>query len=655
MKTLSIDFETRSRIDLKDRGLDVYSSDPSTEILCLSAGFTEDDVQVWRAQDVPQWVLDHAANSGVIAAWNAAFEWHIWNRVGTKLGWPQITWEQMRDSMAVAAANNIPQDLDTAGEVMDSTFKKDKRGKRLIQLLCKPMKAKKPGEEPQFNEDPELMQELMDYCQRDTQTEISIVSKLRPLNYNEQAIWVLTQKINQRGVPVDPRELDNVIGVVAAENEVINSEITQLTGGIEVSKRDQLLKWFRLHGLDLPDMQAETLEKAQSNIDFASNNDVVRVLNLRLEGSKTSVTKFSKMSEVQADGRIRNGLVYHGASTGRWASRGINLQNIARPALWMKDEHIAKAVELALVYGDHDLMKVAFEERTMDACSSIVRNAIKAPEGYTFVDADLSSIENRVSAWMAGQNDKLELFRQGLDEYKTFASTSLYRVAYEEVTKDMRQVSKSAVLGCMFGQGAKGLVAYAEGMGVTLTLEQAEEIVAAYRAAYAKVKNCWYAMGQAAVDAIRNPGQPFKAGKVTLKVARDALWMQLPSGRLICWQRPEVVQEYTPWGKLADMVYVVSQNTFTRKWGRNKLIGSSIFQSSVQGTARDFLAESARRLDEEGVDVINLIHDEILSLSTIEDAPKVENLMMTYLTTPPSWAPGFPLAAESWIDVRYRK
>lgn len=643
---LSIDFETRSRIDLKDRGLDVYSSDPSTEILCIAAGFSPDNVEVWRPEDVPQWVLDHAANGGAIAAWNAAFEYHIWNRVGAKLGWPALKWEQLVDSMAVAAANNVPQDLDTAGEVMGAEFQKDKRGKKLIQLLCKP---KKDG---MFSENPELMAELLAYCKRDVQTEMSIVSQLRQLNFNERAVWVLTQQINERGVPVDPRELDNVIGVVEKEIELINSQITQLTGGIEVSKRDQLLRWFNERGLNLPDMQAETLEKAAKA--GHKDQDVSHVLQLRMEGSKTSVTKFSKMAEVQVGGRIRNGLVYHGASTGRWASRGINLQNIARPALWMKDEHIAKAVQLALEYGDHELMKVAFEDRTMDACSSIVRNAIKAPDGYTFVDADLSSIENRVSAWMAGQTDKLELFRQGLDEYKTFGTT-LYGVAYEEITKDMRQVSKSAVLGCMFGQGAKGLVAYAEGMGVMLSLAQAEEIVAAYRSAYAKVKNCWYAMGQAAVDAIKNPGQSFKAGRVMMKVARNALWMQLPSGRLICWQRPEISEEYTPWGKLAEVVYVFSQNTFTRKWGRNKLIGSSIFQSSVQGTARDFLAEPAGRLNKKGVDVINLIHDEILSLSRVEDAAEVEKLMMTELTTPPSWAPGFPLAAESWIDTRYRK
>ena len=162
-------------------------------------------------------------------------------------------------------------------------------------------------------------------------------------------------------------------------------------------------------------------------------------------------------------------------------------------------------------------------------------------------------------------------------------------------------------------------------------------------------------MGQAAIDAIKNPGVPFKAGKVTLKVAKDTLWMQLPSGRLICWQRPEVRQEYTPWGKLADTVYVTSQNTFTRKWGRNKLIGSSIFQSSVQGTARDFLAEPTLKLEGEGVKVINLVHDEILALAKVEEAKDVEAKIMSALTTAPSWASDFPLAAESWIDTRYHK
>lgn len=644
---LSIDFETRSRISLKDRGLDVYSSDDSTEIVCLAAGFTKNKVEGWFTKDVPPWVLEHVKEGGKVSAWNASFEWHIWNRVGARLGWPELKWDQLIDSMAVAAANNIPQDLDTAGEVMEAEFQKDRRGKKLIQLLSKPQRN---GE---FNEDPALMAEFLEYCKRDVQTEMSIVGKLRALTETEQKVWVLTQIINQRGVPVEAAELDNAQDMVSQELLQINTQIEALTGGISVTKNAQLRTWFAENGLDLPDMQAETIAEATKK--GHSNVTVVRVLKLRSEGAKTAVSKFAKMAEVQVDNRIRNGLVYHGASTGRWASRGINLQNIARPALWMKGQDIADAVEIALVDRDHASLRDRFADRSMDALSSIVRNSIKAPEGYVFVDADLSSIENRVASWIAGQNDKVELFRQGLDEYKTFASTSLYKVPYEEVTKDQRQVSKSAVLGSMFGQGAKGLVAYAESMRVIITLGQAEEAVNAYRLSYAKVKNCWFLMGQAAIDAIRNPGVPFKAGKVNLKVSKDTLWMQLPSGRLICWQRPEIRQEYTPWGKLADTIYVTSQNTFTRKWGRNKLIGSSIFQSSVQGTARDFLAGPVLWLESEGVEVINLVHDEILALAKVEEAKDVEAKIMSALTTPPSWAGDFPLAAESWIDTRYRK
>ena len=647
MKILSIDFETRSRIDLKDRGLDVYSSDPSTEIVCLAAGFRAEHTDGWFTDDIPEWVLTYVAKGGLIRAWNAAFEYHIWNRVGARLGWPELKLEQCIDAMAIAAANNLPQDLDTAGEVTNAQFQKDKRGKKLIQLLSKPQK------DGTFNTDPVLLEEFRQYCVRDVQTEIAVVEPLRPLSAHEQSVWVLTQKINQRGVAVDPQELARVDSVVQQELDSINMQIMGLTDGIEVSKRDQLKNWFYDHGLDLPDMTAETIEKAAK--EGHGDETVNRVLKLRMEGAKTSVTKFAKMAEMQVGGRIRNGLVYHGASTGRWASRGINLQNIARPAIWMKDQDINDAVELALVRGDYEAMRARFGDKTMEACSSIVRNAIKAPEGYVYVDADLSSIENRVSAWMANQIDKLELFRLGLDEYKTFASTSLYYVPYEEVTKDQRQVSKSAVLGCMFGQGAKGLVAYAESMGVILTLEQAEDAVNAYRLAYGRVKNCWYQMGQAALDCIKNPGQPFKAGRVTMKVANNVLWMQLPSGRLICWQAPDIRKELTPWGKPADVVYVTSQNTFTRKWGRNKLIGSSIFQSSVQGAARDFLAESALALDAEGIAVVNLIHDENLTLSLVEDAKYTEERLMTVLTTPPKWAPDFPLAAESWVDTRYRK
>ena len=131
--------------------------------------------------------------------------------------------------------------------------------------------------------------------------------------------------------------------------------------------------------------------------------------------------------------------------------------------------------------------------------------------------------------------------------------------------------------------------------------------------------------------------------------------MQLPSGRLICWQRPELELTVTPWGQEKLAVTVHSQNTYTRQWTRNVLIGSSIFQSAVQGTARDFLADSVKKLELENVEIINLIHDEILMLVAEDKAEQMLNRVMEVMNTPPEWASDFPLACEGWISKRYRK
>jgi DNA polymerase len=642
----SIDFETRSHANLPDVGLDIYANDPTTEVLCIAFGTEPDDVTVGTPHidykictniNLPVLLL-HVENGGKIQAWNAMFEYAIWNCVCVpKYGWPPLKLEQCIDTMAIAAANNIPQSLDDAGTFMDSEHKKDATGKRLI------MKLSKPTSKGVFNEDPELMQQLFDYCAQDVRTEMAIGSVLRPLTDVEQEVWTLTQRINTRGVPVDPYELHNAVLAVVRAQDAIDNECLALTG-CKPSERAKLLAWInqRVPHAPLLDLTAETVEKMlQSNI-FDS---IKKVLKLRQEGSQTSVAKYAKMMEIQREGRIRNTLVYHGASTGRWASRGgLNLQNIARPTI--SDEEIELAIPRI------------FDQATgtMQQLSSVVRAAIKSPPGKTFVDVDFSSIENRVGVYLAGQKDKVELFRKGLDEYKVFASESLYRVPYDEVTKDQRQISKSAVLGAMFGQGAKGLVKYAEGMGVTLSEGQAKNAVDNYRTSYARVKELWAKCEGAAIQAVENPGNPFRAGdRLILKVAKNALWMQLPSGRLICWQRPQLELLTTPWGSQKLGVTVHSQNTYTRQWGRNALIGSSLFQSAVQGTARDFLAVAMINLEKAGYEVINSIHDEVLLLVEEQSGESALADVVKIMTTPPTWAPDFPLAAEGWHGKRYRK
>jgi DNA polymerase len=208
----------------------------------------------------------------------------------------------------------------------------------------------------------------------------------------------------------------------------------------------------------------------------------------------------------------------------------------------------------------------------------------------------------------------------------------------------------------MFGQGAKGLVKYAEGMGVTLSEGQAKNAVDSYRMSYEKVKNLWAQCETASIQAVENPGNPFRAGnRLVLKVAKNALWMQLPSGRLICWQRPQLELLTTPWGQQKVGVTVHSQNTYTRQWSRNALIGSSIFQSAVQGTARDCLAVAMINLEKAGYEVINSIHDEVLLLVEEQNGESALEDVLKIMTVPPTWAPDFPLAAEGWVSKRYKK
>jgi DNA polymerase len=634
----SIDFETRSFADLTEVGLDKYANCLSTKVLCIAFGTEPYSIKCGSpSEPFLEPLLDHVRQGGKIQAWNAMFEYAIWNCVCVpKYGWPRLYLHQCIDTMAIAAANNVPQALGDAAIFMDANQKKDTRGRLLIQKLCKPHKGV-------FNNDPAFMAELFAYCVQDVRTEMAIGAVLRPLDASEQKIWELTQRINLRGVPVDPQELHNAVLAVVRAQDALDNECVALTG-CKPSERAKLLEWInqRIPHAPMPDLTAETVSKMlQCNIFPV----IKRVLELRQEGSQTSVAKYAKMMEIQREGRIRNTLVYHGASTGRWASRGgLNLQNIARPTLG--DEQIAVAIPR--VFGEG--------VGTMAELSSLVRSAISAPNGTTFVDVDFSSIENRVGVYLAGQKDKVELFRKGLDEYKVFASESLYRVPYDEVTKDQRQVSKSAVLGAMFGQGAKGLVKYAEGMGVKLTEEQAKNAVDNYRSSYARVKALWAACETAALDAVENPGTGFFAGeKIKLKVAKKALWMQLPSGRLICWQRPEIELLTTPWGTEKLGVTIHSQNTYTRQWGRNPLIGSSIFQSAVQGTARDFLANAMLNLELAGYELINSIHDEVLLLTEEQSAESALEDVVQIMTTPPTWAPDFPLAAEGWVGKRYRK
>lgn len=632
---VNLDFETRSHVDLKVHGLDRYAKDATTEVICMAYCTNGANIKLWYPESkaaLPALVYDPAT---VFVAWNAAFEYNILRNV---LGIP-VRWEQFVDSMALAGANNIPQSLEEAAIFSKVVEQKDPTGKRLINKLSK------PRPDGTFNKDPDLLQQMYEYCRQDVRTEMAIAATLTPLTASEQALWVLTQRINDRGVPVDPVELQRAMEAVERAKVDVEMEIKSLTRGIAATQPAKLVAWLAGRGVVVKDLTAETVEALLR--DDNVTGDARRVLELRALGSSTSVAKFAKMMEIQSGGRIRNLFVYHGASTGRFASRGgLNLQNLPRPQI--PDEAVPEVILRVLERGGFG---------SVPELASVVRSTIKAPEGLTFVDADFSSVENRVGVWIPNQKDKLQMFRDGLDEYRVFASRALYNVPYEEVTKEMRQRTKPAVLGCLFGQGKNGLVKYAAGMGVAMTEVEAERAVTLYRESYHGVRSCWYDLERLAVQAVQNPYTDFTIAskRGTLRYDRGVLWLRLPSGRRIAWQGAEIGEQTTPWGSVKVGVSVLNQNTFTRKWGRNVLIGASIFQSLVQGTARDLLTAALTALDADGLDVIGHFHDEVLLLAPLDKSEGVLSRVISVMTTPPPWALDLPLAAEGWVGTRFRK
>jgi DNA polymerase len=713
---LRIDFEFRSGTDI-DLGLPQYFADEDAAPLCMAWRYDDGMAGIWIPEvstemaealsdqgfnwstTLPDHIVEWVTAGRPVAGWNVMFEWHAWNlHCVPDYGFPPLAVGQLIDTMALAAAMNLPQALGKCGPVLglDSEHLKSPRGKQLIKLLCcpQPEPEVKPLESyarsasykaaqtrhrtwlargGRWLNNIELLLELYLYCEQDVVAEQAIAKKLRVLSDWEQAVWIKTQEINLRGVPICAEEITNISEIVEREKLRLNEELARLTGGAVTagSEAAKLRSWINGRLLcPIDDLTADTVEKTllRKDLDPVTR----RALEIRAEVSQTSTAKMPKMLIVMApDGTLKNMHIYHGASTGRDASRGgVNLQNLSRPPL--KKKEIPLALEI-LGSGDYDLASMIYGDQLMGAAVSCVRGVIKAPPGWDFIDADFSSVENRVAAWLADQMDKLDMFAQGLDEYKTFAASSLFGIPYEEVTDDQRQMSKAAVLGCMFGQGWKGLIDYAAGYGVEITEDRAKEIVKAYRTEYKRVQTLWYKCADAAVTAVENPGEWVRAGsKIKLMCHKNFLWMKLPSGRLIAWAAPRVEMRKAPWTEQIFIGYaddgtevfedkpvykptvtVEQTDSMTRQWRREPLIGSSIFQSAVQATARDLLMFAMFTLEDAGYPVVLRIHDELLNLVP-QGFGSVEEVC-TLMCVKPAWAEGLPLAAEGWRDTRFHK
>ena len=709
-----LDFETRSECDLRKTGSSVYARHPSTEVLCLAYKIDDNPTQLWKKGDAdPGDLLAAVRNGATIHAHNALFERLIWRFVcAEKMWWDTVEPHQWSCSLAAACRLSLPRSLDGAGKALGLPIEKDLEGNKVMLRLCKPKKPSK--KDPSiWDNDPKKMERLHQYCITDVDAEHQLIQTIEDLTPGEKRVWQLDQEINLRGIPIDLPAVHQALNVVGKIYASYCEKLSALTRG-EVTSPKQVAKlqeWLSARGCKLKDLTKATVRDALE--DETLSDEVASVLRVRRDAGKASTSKLKAIRDrCDTDGRVRGGMVYHGASTGRWAGAGIQIQNFPRGTKSDKDLEI---VHYLLPLESPRALDLIVDE-PMECISSALRSFIKAEDGKTLLVGDYSAIEACVLAWVAGQDDVSEMLRNREDIYKAMA-TEIYQVSFDEVTKEQRGIGKAAVLGLGYGMGANTFVdACKIFAGVEIKRSFAKHVVNTYRETNANIKSFWRAVGNAALEAVKNPGERFHAGEyVSFFVDGPTLKLQLPSGRCLHYWNPNLCKAEAPWTKgyfiefisdepltkkhledlenrgfdideadlggndvrvrspkpapkfpegwdayfeeitpkVVDVLQFMGVDSQTRKWTRQRTYPAKLVENLVQAIARDLLAEAMLRLSQQGFSIVMTVHDEIVCEEFVDD-----DLLREFETTMkqvPTWAKGCPINVECFASERYKK
>jgi DNA polymerase len=477
------------------------------------------------------------------------------------------------------------------------------------------------------------------------EVERAIAERLRSLSPSELAVFRLDQQINDRGITLDTSLVHACLAVVDKATDQANQRMHELTDG-RVSKVSNTGRLRELLG-------AETLSKAavKELLDTELSDKDREILTIRQEAGKSSTAKLKAMLEACCDdGRIRGLLLYHGASTGRWAGRLVQPQNFPRG---LDNLSIENAI-VDIYNGDVDLIDMIYGP-PLEVVSTLLRPCLVAAENKTLISADYSAIEARVLAWMAHEVTLTETFRTGGDVYKVMAS-KIYDVEPSKISKPQRQMGKMAILGCGYGMGANKFVNACKTMaGIEIDQATAQDVVNKYRETNANIVKFWRAVEKGAHDAVATPGKVISVrdNMVRFVVKNDFLWMVLPSGRPLAYATPRLFDEPTSWGTIKPVLYFMGSNSMTKKWERQTTYGGKLVENLVQAVARDLLAEAMLRLEARGYPVVLSVHDEVVTEvdKGFGSVAELESIMCEL----PAWAAGCPVDAEGWIGDRYRK
>jgi DNA polymerase len=636
---LYLDFETRSHCDLKAKGVYNYAQDASTEVLCMSYAFNDDEVQTWvPPQEFPAAVRNH---TGLIYAHNAAFErlifWYVL-QINYKL-------EQFYCTATQARANCAPGSLEDVGRFSGAAMKKDHRGAQLIRQLCV----------PPFKDSPELMAELIAYCEQDVRAMRAVSKAMRPLSADELLDYHVNERINDRGLLVDVPLCRAAVKYAGDEGAEIQQIVTEVTEGQVTSVRSPKMREWVLERVG-PEAKKLMWTGEKYSIDksvranlLAMDNpdevapDVAEVIQCADDLWASSVAKFNRLASLadDEDHRVRGALVFAGGSaTGRASSYGAQIHNFPRKSAKDPD-----AVRTAMVRGHEIVPK--YGKRITNVLKEMLRPSIVAAPGNVLIAYDWSAIEGRVHPWLsncpAGEA-KLDVFRSGLDPYKVNACAT-FRVAYDDVTSDQRQVGKVQELALGFLGGAGAFEVFGRAYGIHLSVGEVQRAVDGWRRANPWAQQHGQQLEGAYLRAMRNKGHEFKAGRIVYLFDGQTLWYALPSGRVLCYPNAKFDEEgnvtYTKaaWKPAAD----------AKEWPRARLWRGLACENVVQATANDILRHSLRQLD----GVVAHVHDEIVVECPADQADYVSKMMFDVMCTPPAWATGLPLNAEGATTTRY--
>jgi DNA polymerase len=646
MHKLWIDFETYSETNLKLAGAYAYAKDPSMTPLLFSYALDDEPVRVLDLEAEPQFPQDVRIliedPDVLLYARNANFEAHIFDNAWKKFGLteaPPIP--KYMDTASISAYFGWPRQLEACAEALETPIRKNPLGKQLIRKFCVPNRW---GYRNPMHASPIERGAFINYCADDVNTDRACI-RLMPddaLLHSEHVLWALTRFINQQGIPVDLDLAKRLSVLIDREKDALNAELHALTDGAvgKATERDKLMRWLRSVKVTLPDLKKPTLE----NMDLSLIPPAARrAIAIRQIVASSSTAKFKRMLLSAVNGRVYESLIHYGAHTGRFSGYGIQWHNLPR-ASFDDPYPVIRDILLGKTYG---YIRSTYGPLHKTGVK-LIRSAIRPTPPNMVAAADLSSIENILLHWAAGDIATTEDFRDGVDQYKRFASRR-YRIEYDAVTNKQRKESKPAVLGLGFGGGPNALMRVARNYGVALDEDRAIAEVRFYRRLYREVVVFWAQCYRAAIEAVlldeRRPVKLPDGNSLIFSVLKTSvtyLVIDLPSGRSL----------YYPHVKYDRRDGLSYKGEAYGSFMRTALTPGGIVENIIQALARDILATGKLRAVRAGLKVILSVHDEVV-IET-DDKDDLQKLIAC-MTAQPYWARNIPIKAVGYVAPRYKK